>query len=235
MRFKSSLRAAPADFKSENVPYLRLVHTQDLSVLETQSQKINGSRLKRALDVCLSSGMILFLLPALIVIAALIKITSPGPILFRQKRYGVGGRKFWILKFRTMRVLEAHGPFRQARQHDARVTRIGAWLRRSSMDELPQLFNVLAGSMSLVGPRPHAVAMDDYFGAFIPDFHARHLVRPGVTGLAQITGYRGPTEDFEAIAGRVGCDISYIRSWSPATDILILLRTPAALFGRNAF
>ncbi|HEY7644229.1 MAG TPA: sugar transferase [Hyphomicrobiales bacterium] len=235
MRFKSSLRVAPADFKPENIPYLRLVHTQDLSTLERQSQKINSSSLKRALDICLSSGMILFLLPALLVIAALIKITSPGPILFRQQRYGAGGRKFWILKFRTMRVLEAHGAFRQASRRDARVTPIGAWLRRSSMDELPQLFNVLAGSMSLVGPRPHAVAMDDYFGAFIPDFHARHLVRPGVTGLAQITGYRGPTEDIEAIAGRVGCDISYIRSWSPATDILILLRTPGALFGRNAF
>jgi putative colanic acid biosynthesis UDP-glucose lipid carrier transferase len=134
-----------------------------------------------------------------------------------------------------MRVVEAEGAFQQARRSDERVTAIGAWLRRSSLDELPQLFNVLAGTMSLVGPRPHAVAMDDYYKRVIPHYTARHLVRPGLTGLAQVSGYRGPTDSLDAIVNRVRHDIRYITEWSPLTDIKILLRTPAALFADNAF
>lgn len=179
--------------------------------------------------------MILFLLPALIAIAIAIKLSSPGPVLFRQERYGTGRRPFWILKFRTMHVAEATGGFRQASRNDTRITPLGRWLRRSSMDELPQLFNVLGGSMSLVGPRPHAIPMDDFYASLIPDYSLRHLVRPGLTGFAQVSGFRGPTDNLDAIAGRVERDLAYIRDWTFKTDVVVLLHTPAAIFGKNAF
>jgi putative colanic acid biosynthesis UDP-glucose lipid carrier transferase len=134
-----------------------------------------------------------------------------------------------------MHVTEADGAFSQASRNDSRLTPIGGVLRRSSLDELPQLFNVLAGSMSLVGPRPHAVAMDDFYCDLVPEYSARHLVRPGLTGLAQVSGFRGPTDDLEAIAGRIALDVAYIREWSLATELKVMLRTPAALFGSNAF
>lgn len=134
-----------------------------------------------------------------------------------------------------MRVMEAAGSFQQASRNDARVTAVGRWLRRSSMDELPQLFNVLNGTMSLVGPRPHAVPMDDFYSQLIPNYAARHLVRPGVTGFAQINGFRGATDEPEAITGRIAHDIAYIRAWSVTTDLKVLLQTPAALFGSKAF
>jgi putative colanic acid biosynthesis UDP-glucose lipid carrier transferase len=234
MKLISPLRFTPAQGHQKELNRLRLLRVHEIHLLQVQAQRINRSILKRGLDIALSAFLILFFLPALIVIALAIKLTSPGPVIFRQQRYGAGGRKFPILKFRTMHVLESEGPFHQAIRDDSRITPIGGWLRRSSMDELPQLFNVLTGSMSLVGPRPHAIAMDDYYGAFIADFGARHLVRPGLTGLAQVNGFRGPTEQLEAIVGRFAHDVTYIRKWSPAVDIVILLRTPAALFGRNA-
>jgi putative colanic acid biosysnthesis UDP-glucose lipid carrier transferase len=187
------------------------------------------------LDISIALALIVFLLPALILLALAIKISSPGPVFFRQERYGADRRPFWILKFRTMRVTEAAGAFQQASRNDIRITPIGSWLRRSSMDELPQLFNVVAGSMSLVGPRPHAVAMDDFYNKLIPDYAARHLVRPGLTGYAQISGFRGPTDNPDAIAGRIERDIAYIRDWTAMTDVRVLLHTPAALFGKDAF
>ncbi len=234
MKFETSLRFAPAHHGSESATRFRLIRRDEFSLLEAQSRLINDSVCKRGLDIAIAAALILFLLPALIVIALAIKATSPGPILFRQRRYGGGGRIFRILKFRTMRVTE-EGPFQQASRQDSRVTPIGAWLRKSSLDELPQLLNVLSGAMSLVGPRPHALAMDDYYREIIPNYALRHLVRPGVTGLAQVSGYRGPTDSLDAIVGRVAHDIAYIRAWSPMTDIILLLRTPAALFGGNAF
>jgi putative colanic acid biosysnthesis UDP-glucose lipid carrier transferase len=239
MRFGTPVRWAPADALRNQGQHLRSLKSDQYRsnnrVLEARSQVINKSMGKRALDVSIALGLIIFLLPAFIAIAAAIKATSAGPVLFRQQRYGAGKRVFWILKFRTMAVMEAHGAFVQAARHDARVTMVGSWLRRSSLDELPQLINVLMGTMSLVGPRPHALPMDDYFAQVLPDHSLRHLVRPGITGLAQVNGFRGPTDELEAMAGRVAYDVAYIRDWSLMTDLKILLRTPLALFGRNAF
>ncbi len=134
-----------------------------------------------------------------------------------------------------MTVLESEGAFRQVTSGDARITRVGAFLRRSSLDELPQLFNVLKGDMSLVGPRPHAPAMDDAFNVLVRRYSDRHLVRPGLTGLAQIKGFRGPTDGREKIEKRLRCDRAYIRYWSPLYDIKILLLTPLRLLNSNAF
>lgn len=215
---------------------LSLSHiTFEHAALAIQAQRINKSVAKRVLDIGISAALLLFLLPALIAIAIAIKSSSSGPIFFKQQRYGAGRRVFSILKFRTMRVTQTQGAFQQATRNDERITPIGAWLRRSSMDELPQLLNVLSGEMSIVGPRPHALPMDDYYRQVIPDHHMRHLVRPGLTGLAQINGYRGPTDELDAIVGRVAHDVAYIRDWSIMNDIKILLRTPVVLFGGNAF
>lgn len=239
MRFGMPVRWAPTDHAREHGSQCLSTksgnYNCNYSILEAQSQVINASSGKRAIDISISYCLIIFLLPALIVIAIAIKATSPGPVLFRQQRYGAGRRIFWILKFRTMTVQEMQGAFVQASRNDVRVTPIGSWLRRSSLDELPQLFNVLGGSMSLVGPRPHAVPMDDFYSEIIPDYAARHLVRPGITGLAQVNGYRGPTDERAAIAGRIAHDIDYIRRWSLLTDVKVLCRTPMVLFGRNAF
>jgi putative colanic acid biosynthesis UDP-glucose lipid carrier transferase len=178
--------------------------------------------------------MLTALAPIMLLIAGLILLEGSGPVLFRQERYGRGLRIFVLYKFRTMSVCESSGSFTQATPFDPRVTRIGRFLRRTSLDELPQLFNVLRGDMSLVGPRPHAVAMDVAYAPLIPNYSERHLVRPGLTGLAQVSGYRGPTDATHKIRARLRCDRAYIRCWSIHLDIKILLRTPLALFGPNA-
>lgn len=195
---------------------------------------INRSRAKRSLDVAAAGSLILILLPALLLIAFLIRLESRGPALFRQERYGVGRRVFVMYKFRSMTVMETSGGFVQARAGDRRVTRVGRLLRRTSLDELPQLMNVLKGDMSLVGPRPHAVAMDDAYAGVISRYDERHLVRPGVTGLAQVCGYRGPTDTLAKIESRVWRDRVYIRRWSFFLDIKLLARTPLALLDPNA-
>jgi putative colanic acid biosynthesis UDP-glucose lipid carrier transferase len=165
-----------------------------------------------------------------------IKLTSRGPILFRQHRLGFNGRTFQICKFRTMTVLEDGSSVVQARAVDNRVTAVGKWLRRTSLDELPQLFNVLHGSMSLIGPRPHAVAHDNQFDKLVRNYGFRQCVKPGLTGWAQIHGFRGPTPTTELIERRVECDIWYIENWSFKLDLWILLRTPyEVLRGRNAY
>lgn len=234
MRFETLARETAGQTGCDALP-LHIAAADEYPILQARSRIINGSTAKRAMDIVIAAGLSLFLLPALIAIAAAIKFSSPGPILFMQLRYGAGMKPFWIYKFRTMRVQEAAGGFTQASRDDARVTPVGRWLRRSSLDELPQLINVLMGSMSLVGPRPHAISMDDYYREIIPDYSIRHLVRPGVTGLAQVRGFRGPTVKLDAIASRARCDAEYIRRWSLKLDIVLLLRTPGALFGPNAF
>jgi putative colanic acid biosysnthesis UDP-glucose lipid carrier transferase len=239
MRFGTPTDWAPTgparDHRSHYRPQKTGECDSNYSILEAKSQVINASLGKRAIDLSIAYALIIFLLPALVVIALAIKATSPGPVLFRQQRYGVGKRTFWILKFRTMAVQEMQGAFVQASRNDVRITLVGSWLRRSSLDELPQLFNVMGGSMSLVGPRPHAVPMDDYYSEIIPGYSARHLVRPGITGLAQINGYRGPTDELQAITSRIAHDVEYIHRWSVLTDVKVLCRTPMVLFGRNAF
>ncbi len=190
--------------------------------------------MKRLLDVLLSLVFMMIFAPIGLVIAVMIKLDSPGPVLFRQRRYGANGKTFLIYKFRTMTVMETEGSFTQATVGDSRVTRIGRVLRSSSLDEMPQLVNVLAGEMSLVGPRPHAIPMDDAFAPVIENYNDRYLVRPGLTGLAQVTGHRGPTESINKIRLRVLCDRNYIRDWSIWLDLVILAKTALVLRGPNA-
>lgn len=205
------------------------------SRLSQRAETINTSKLKRAIDLIGAAALIVVFAPVMIMIAIAIKIESGGPVFFRQQRYGLDRKKFGLVKFRSMIVMESTGAFQQARVGDKRITRVGAFLRRSSLDELPQLFNVLKGEMSLVGPRPHAAAMDDTYDLIVRNYADRHLVRPGLTGLAQVQGFRGPTHQQAQIERRLGCDRAYIRHWSVAYDLKILLLTPVRLLNPNAF
>jgi lipopolysaccharide/colanic/teichoic acid biosynthesis glycosyltransferase len=188
---------------------------------------------KRALDLFVAAVALLIMAPPMLLIAAVIRWESPGPALFRQTRTGLGGRPFRVLKFRTMRADACQsGACTQSRRGDPRVTRVGAWLRRSSLDELPQLFNVLRGDMSIVGPRPHAAgsrAGDRLFEDVARHYAARHRVRPGMTGLAQIRGLRGETDTEEKLIRRVEADLAYIETFSLRLDIRIIWETLRAL------
>jgi Undecaprenyl-phosphate glucose phosphotransferase len=188
---------------------------------------------KRVFDILVSLTLIFLLAPLLVMVACAIKLESPGPAIFRQTRCGLGGKKFKILKFRTMSVLEDGSHIRQAERQDVRVTPLGRILRQTSIDELPQLLNVLLGQMSLVGPRPHAIAHDEFYGGLIPSYAFRHMVKPGLTGWAQVSGYRGPTPRVEDMAARVEHDTWYIHNWTFWLDIKILLRTAFIVFRDN--
>jgi Undecaprenyl-phosphate glucose phosphotransferase len=191
---------------------------------------------KRSIDVLSAVAGLLLLLPLLTITAVLIKLDSPGPVLFRQKRCGFNGRQFQILKFRSMSVLEDGPTVRQAAESDIRVTRIGKWLRRTSIDELPQLLNVLSGTMSLVGPRPHALAHDNHFDKVVRNYAFRHHVKPGLTGWAQVNGHRGPTPTVADIQRRVQFDLWYIDNWSLRLDFLIIIKTIVEVMrSRNAY
>ncbi len=185
---------------------------------------------KRITDIAFSVGILLMLLPVLAVVAILVKGSSPGPVIFKQRRYGLDGREIAVYKFRTMRVTEDGEHIRQASKTDERITPIGAILRRSSLDELPQLINVLQGRMSLVGPRPHAVAHNEEYRKLIKGYMVRHKVLPGITGLAQVNGCRGETAKLEEMEARVNYDLDYLRHWSPMLDIKIILLTVIKLF-----
>ena len=191
--------------------------------------------LKRASDLVLASAALLLVLPVSPAIAILVSRSSPGPVLFRQRRYGLDGREFTVFKFRTMTVCE-DDDVRQATRDDPRVTRIGRFLRRTSLDELPQLLNVLDGSMSLVGPRPHAVAHNEHYRKLVSGYMLRHKVRPGITGLAQVNGLRGETRDVDRMSQRVRYDLEYLKSWSLGLDIRILIKTARiVLTDRSAY
>jgi len=185
---------------------------------------------KRITDIVLSAIILLLLLPLLALIAVLVKWTSPGPIIFKQRRYGLDGEEIVIYKFRTMKVTEDGAQIRQASKVDDRITPIGAILRRSSLDELPQLINVLQGRMSLVGPRPHAVAHNEEYRKLIKGYMVRHKVLPGITGLAQVNGCRGETSQLHEMQARVNFDLDYLRYWSPMLDIKIILLTLVKVF-----
>ncbi len=191
--------------------------------------------LKRGLDLCVALVMLVLCAPLLAVIALIVALDSKGPVLFRQTRLGQGGKPFNIFKFRTMRVMENGDKVVQACRGDARITRCGRWLRRSSLDELPQLLNVISGEMSLIGPRPHAQAHDKYYMVLIANYDLRQMVKPGITGWAQVNGHRGETPTLEAMRARVDLDIWYACNANLALDLQILLRTPlAVLTQRNA-
>lgn len=208
----------------------------DISCLSVGDKPISDWNylLKGIEDRLLASILLLLLLPLLGAIAAAIKLDSPGPVLFRQKRYGFNNELFEVLKFRTMHHLrppEKDVP--QATREDPRVTRIGGFLRRGSLDELPQLFNVLQGAMSLVGPRPHAVEHNEQYAALIAGYFARHRVKPGITGWAQVNGLRGETDTPDKMAARVKYDVHYIENWSLLFDLKILAMTPYALLANK--
>lgn len=192
---------------------------------------------KRVFDRLFALAVLVPLLPLFIVLGIAVKLSSPGPVLFKQKRKGVDGQEFEIFKFRTMRVhQEQHGVVRQASRHDARITKVGAFLRRTSLDELPQFLNVLLGQMSVVGPRPHAIEHDDLYKDLIDGYMYRYRIRPGITGWAQVNGYRGETRKVEKMEARVKFDLFYIQNWTFWFDIKIILITLVKGFvGRNAF
>jgi undecaprenyl-phosphate galactose phosphotransferase/putative colanic acid biosynthesis UDP-glucose lipid carrier transferase len=191
---------------------------------------------KRAMDVVLSLALLLFLAPPLLAIALAIKLDTRGPVFFRQIRNGYRGRPFRIFKFRSMTVLEDGPVVRQAARNDVRVTRVGRFLRRTSLDELPQLLNVLFGDMSLVGPRPHATAHDEFYSQVIENYEVRQHVKPGMTGWAQVNGLRGATQEIEVMGRRIEFDLWYALNASILFDCEILLRTVAEVFRqRNAY
>lgn len=192
--------------------------------------------IKRIFDVIVATVALLLLAPLFIMTAIAIKIDSSGPIIFRQRRCGFNGRQFQILKFRTMTVQEDGSTIKAAQRNDQRVTRVGNWLRRTSVDELPQLFNVLQGTMSIVGPRPHAVAHDDEFDKQVGNYAYRQHVNPGLTGWAQVNGYRGELRTVTDIEQRIKYDLWYIDNWSLMLDFKIILMTIVEIFrGENAY
>jgi exopolysaccharide biosynthesis polyprenyl glycosylphosphotransferase len=196
-----------------------------------------GERLfKRAMDMAVSCFGLCVLCPLMLLVAAAIRLDTAGPILFRQVRMGINGRLFHVLKFRTMSVMENGTIVTQAAQNDSRVTPVGRCLRRSSIDELPQLFNVVRGDMSLVGPRPHALAHANHYMNLIANYAHRHDVRPGITGWAQVNGFRGATSELTLMQRRVELDLWYIAHWSPVLDFWIVIRTFFEVVRmRNAF
>ena len=195
-----------------------------IALCETPFHGMNGM-VKRATDLAFGTIFLTIALPLMILIATGIKITSRGPVIFRQRRYGLDGQEIIVYKFRSMTVTEDSDVINQAKRNDPRITRFGSFLRKSSLDEIPQLINVLQGRMSLVGPRPHAVAHNEMYRQLIKGYMVRHKVLPGITGLAQVEGWRGETEDLEAMQRRIDYDLEYLRNWSLALDLEILFRT----------
>lgn len=200
-----------------------------IALRETPFQGTQGI-IKRISDYLIASTVLILASPLLLAIALAIKATSPGSVIFKQRRYGLDGREIVVYKFRSMTVSEDSDQIRQATQDDERVTRIGAFLRKYSLDELPQFINVLQGRMSVVGPRPHAVAHNEEYRRLIKGYMVRHKVSPGITGLAQVNGYRGETATVDAMNKRVEYDLEYLRNWSISLDLKIILRTVGLIF-----
>jgi putative colanic acid biosynthesis UDP-glucose lipid carrier transferase len=180
---------------------------------------------KNASDFILALVILILLLPFMLCIALAVKVTSPGPIIFKQRRYGLNGEEIVVYKFRSMTVAEDGPNVVQAKKNDQRFTKIGAFLRRTSLDELPQFINVLQGRMSIVGPRPHAVAHNELYRKLIKGYMLRHKAKPGITGWAQVNGWRGETEELDKMKGRIEHDLYYLQNWSIWLDLWIILRT----------
>jgi putative colanic acid biosynthesis UDP-glucose lipid carrier transferase len=195
-----------------------------LAVCETPFYGVRGM-VKRVTDVVLAGSILALVSPLLLAIALGVKLSSPGPVLFKQRRYGLGGEEIVVYKFRSMTVCEDGEHIAQATRRDPRVTRFGAFIRRTSLDELPQFINVLQGHMSIVGPRPHAVVHNETYRKLIKGYMMRHKVKPGITGWAQVNGFRGETESLEKMRARIEYDLDYLRHWSLGLDLKIILRT----------
>jgi putative colanic acid biosynthesis UDP-glucose lipid carrier transferase len=195
-----------------------------IAVCETPFYGVRGL-VKRCVDVVIATGVLITLSPLLIGIAIGVRLSSKGPAMYKQRRYGLDGREIMIYKFRSMSVSEDGATsYTQVTRDDSRVTRFGALLRRTSCDELPQFFNVLEGTMSVVGPRPHAIAVNEHYRSLIPSYMIRHKIKPGITGWAQVNGYRGG-DDLPSMTKRIECDLHYLANWSLALDLRILLQT----------
>ena len=206
-----------------------------VSLLESPFVGINGLA-KRASDIVLASLILVLIAPVLLAVAIGVKRSSPGPIVFKQRRNGVDGKEILVYKFRSMRVMENGGKVTQATKGDPRVTPFGAFIRRTSLDELPQFINVLQGRMSIVGPRPHAVAHNEQYRELVQAYMLRHKVKPGITGWAQVNGYRGETDTLDKMIGRVEYDIDYLRNWSLTMDLRIIAKTVKCTFwDKNAY
>lgn len=206
-----------------------------VALCETPFVGISGM-LKRISDILIASVAIILTAPLLLAIGLAVKLTSKGPVIFKQHRYGLDGHEILVYKFRTMFVTEDSEDIPQATRNDPRVTPFGAFLRRYSLDELPQLINVLQGRMSIVGPRPHAVAHNETYRKLIKGYMIRHKVQPGITGLAQVNGLRGETADIEQMKKRIESDLDYLRHWSLQLDIQIIFKTIiVVLTGKNAY
>ncbi len=201
-----------------------------ISVCETPFRGGNGA-VKRASDIILSLLILLLVSPLLLGVAAAVKLTSPGPIIFRQRRYGLDGKEILIYKFRSMTVTEDGASVQQATKNDQRITPLGAFLRKTSLDELPQFINVLQGRMSIVGPRPHAVSHNEMYRKLIKGYMVRHKVKPGITGWAQVNGYRGETDTLDKMQGRIDFDLDYLRNWSLRLDLFIIVKTIRLVLG----
>jgi len=204
--------------------------------LSASPMTVGFEKLKRAEDIIISSLVSIVLSPLLLLVALAIKLESKGPVFFKQRRYGLDGKEILVWKFRSMNVIEDGHSIPQAKRDDPRVTRVGAFIRKYSIDELPQLINVLNGSMSLVGPRPHAVAHNEYYRDRVHGYMARHKIRPGITGWAQVNGCRGETKALENMQRRLRYDLEYIQNWSIALDVRILFKTFRTVFrDENAY
>ncbi|QGH59734.1 undecaprenyl-phosphate glucose phosphotransferase [Serratia proteamaculans] len=210
------------------------------NILQSRSEEINGvpvvslfdtpmsgvnQVIKRVEDIVLSIFILLFISPVLLLISAMVKFTSHGPVIFKQRRYGMDGKAIEVWKFRSMKVMENGDKVIQATKGDVRITPVGAFLRRTSLDELPQFINVLKGDMSIVGPRPHAVAHNEQYRKLIKGYMLRHKMKPGITGWAQINGWRGETDTLDKMEKRVEFDLDYIRNWSVWLDVKIVFLT----------
>ncbi len=203
-----------------------------VAVCETPFTGVNNV-VKRISDVVLAIAILIALIPVMLLVALAVKLSSPGPVIFRQRRYGLNGEEILVYKFRTMRVTDDGPQVAQATRTDPRVTRVGAFLRRSSLDELPQFVNVIQGRMSIVGPRPHAVAHNELYRKLIKGYMLRHKVKPGITGWAQVNGLRGETETLEKMQARIEFDLEYLRNWSLSLDLWIILRTVLVVLKRD--
>ena len=215
----------------------KVSHIAGLYSLDLSCSPMDGSALvvKRLEDLIIGSLISLLILPVCLVVAVAIKVSSPGPILFKQHRMGINGKHFKVYKFRSM-VVHSEGGVTQATRNDVRVTKVGAFLRRTSLDELPQFFNVLQGRMSIVGPRPHALAHNEYYKDLVESYMQRHKVKPGITGWAQVSGYRGETDTLDKMQKRVEYDLWYIDNWSLWLDLKIIFLTVFKGFvNKNAF
>jgi putative colanic acid biosynthesis UDP-glucose lipid carrier transferase len=203
-----------------------------VTICETPFSGLDGI-IKRLFDVLFSTAALVFISPILLIISLGIKISSRGPVIFKQRRYGLDGKEIVVYKFRTMTVVENDTLVVQATRHDQRITTFGRILRKTSLDELPQFVNVLQGRMSVVGPRPHAVAHNETYRKVIKGYMVRHKVKPGITGWAQINGFRGETDTIDKMQSRVEYDLDYLRNWSAKLDIYIILKTIAMLLRKE--